>query len=156
MEVRRRTRPMVLFTNMQSVERILYAIFYRFNEKLRKTTPSAFLHKQLDVTHFTIRAVLSYALGYTPALCLTKMPKKFRVRFRQGPCQLPPPPVPLPLRVSHFPGTSAGKILSKVGTRYGANRVRPRSFTATLTSGTAGYPDALHVAHFWRQSAGTR
>ena len=32
MEVRRRTRPMVLFTNMQSVERILYAIFYRFNE----------------------------------------------------------------------------------------------------------------------------
>jgi hypothetical protein len=32
-EVRRRTRPMVLFTNMQSVERILYAIFYRFNEQ---------------------------------------------------------------------------------------------------------------------------
>jgi putative transposase len=31
-EVRRRTRPMVLFTNLQSVERILYAIFYRFNE----------------------------------------------------------------------------------------------------------------------------
>ncbi len=122
----------------------------------RRTTPSAFLHKQLDVTHFTIRAVLSYALGYTPALCLTKMPKKFRVRFRQGPCQLPPPPVPLPLRASHFPGTSAGKILSKVGTRYGANRVRPRSFAATLTSGTAGYPDALHAAHFWRQSAGTR
>jgi len=28
-EVRRRTRPMVLFTNMQSVEPILYAIFYR-------------------------------------------------------------------------------------------------------------------------------
>jgi transposase-like protein len=32
-EVRRRTRPMVLFTNLQSVERILYAIFYRFNEQ---------------------------------------------------------------------------------------------------------------------------
>ena len=31
-EVRRRTRPMVLFTNLQSVERILYAIFYRFNQ----------------------------------------------------------------------------------------------------------------------------
>ncbi len=31
-EVRRRTRPRVLFTNMQSVERILYAIFYRFNQ----------------------------------------------------------------------------------------------------------------------------
>ncbi len=32
MEVRRRTRPMVPFTNMQSVERILYAISYRFNQ----------------------------------------------------------------------------------------------------------------------------
>jgi hypothetical protein len=31
-EGRRRTRPMVLFTNMQSVERILHAVFYRFNE----------------------------------------------------------------------------------------------------------------------------
>jgi len=30
-EVRRRTRPMVLFTNTQSVERIIYAIFHRFN-----------------------------------------------------------------------------------------------------------------------------
>jgi hypothetical protein len=52
---------MVLFTNMQSVEPILYAIFYRFNEHgcglyLQPVqynywpTPSAFLHKQLDVT----------------------------------------------------------------------------------------------------------
>ena len=32
MEVRWRTQPMVLFTNVQSVERILYAIFYRFNQ----------------------------------------------------------------------------------------------------------------------------
>jgi putative transposase len=31
-EVRRRTRPMVLFTNVQSVERIIYAIFSRFNQ----------------------------------------------------------------------------------------------------------------------------
>ena len=30
-EVRRRTRPMVLFTNVASVERIIYAIFSRFN-----------------------------------------------------------------------------------------------------------------------------
>jgi transposase-like protein len=37
-EVRRRTRPMVLFTNMQSVERILYAIFYRFNEQWQNHT----------------------------------------------------------------------------------------------------------------------
>src|SRR5215467_8933084 len=31
-EVRRRTRPMVVFTNVASVERIIYAIFSRFNE----------------------------------------------------------------------------------------------------------------------------
>ena len=31
-EVRRRTRPMVLLANLQSVEQILYAIFYRFNQ----------------------------------------------------------------------------------------------------------------------------
>jgi putative transposase len=37
-EVRRRTRPMVLFTNLQSVERILYAIFYRFNQQWQNHT----------------------------------------------------------------------------------------------------------------------
>jgi len=31
-EVRRRTRPMVVFTNVHSVARIIYAIFHRFNE----------------------------------------------------------------------------------------------------------------------------
>lgn len=31
-EVRRRTRPMVVFTNVASVERIIYAIFSRFNQ----------------------------------------------------------------------------------------------------------------------------
>ncbi|HEV2490360.1 MAG TPA: IS256 family transposase [Candidatus Acidoferrales bacterium] len=31
-EVRRRTRPMVVFTNVESVDRIIYAIFSRFNE----------------------------------------------------------------------------------------------------------------------------
>ena len=30
-EVRRRTRPMVSFVNVQSVERIIYSIFQRFN-----------------------------------------------------------------------------------------------------------------------------
>jgi transposase-like protein len=30
-EVRRRTRPMVLFVKVASVERILYAIFHNFN-----------------------------------------------------------------------------------------------------------------------------
>lgn len=37
-EVRRRTRPMVLFTNVQSVERIIYAIFSRFNEDWKNHT----------------------------------------------------------------------------------------------------------------------
>jgi transposase-like protein len=32
-EVRRRTRPMVCFVNELSVERIIYAIFHRFNEQ---------------------------------------------------------------------------------------------------------------------------
>jgi hypothetical protein len=32
MEVRRRTRPMVVFTNAQSVDRIVFAIFSRCNE----------------------------------------------------------------------------------------------------------------------------
>jgi putative transposase len=32
-EVRRRTRPMVVFTNVASVDRIVYAIFSRFNEE---------------------------------------------------------------------------------------------------------------------------
>ena len=117
---------------------------------------SAFLHKQLDVTHFTIRAVLSYALGYTCASCLTTRPKKSRPRFRQGPCQLPPPPAVLPLRVSNLPGRNVGKLLLKVGMRSGTSRGRPASFTAILTSGTAGYPDALRGARFWRHSAGTQ
>ena len=41
MEVRRRTRAMVLFTNMQSVERTLYAIFYRLGYTLRLFTQAA-------------------------------------------------------------------------------------------------------------------
>ena len=41
-EVRRRTRPMVLFTNVQSVERIVYAIFYRFNQQWQNRTLSLF------------------------------------------------------------------------------------------------------------------
>ncbi len=45
-EVRRRTRPMVVFTNVESVDRIIYAIFSRFNEDWKNHT----LNKQLDVT----------------------------------------------------------------------------------------------------------
>jgi len=47
-EVRRRTRPMVCFVNEPSVERIIYAIFHRFNEQWKNRIGS--LHKQLDVT----------------------------------------------------------------------------------------------------------
>ncbi len=41
-EVRRRTRPMVVFTNVQSVDRIIYAIFNRFNEDWKNHTLQLF------------------------------------------------------------------------------------------------------------------
>jgi len=41
-EVRRRTRPMVVFTNVQSVERIIYAIFNRFNQDWKNRTLEIF------------------------------------------------------------------------------------------------------------------
>ena len=37
-EVHRRTRPMVVFTNVQSVDRIIYAIFNRFNQDWKNLT----------------------------------------------------------------------------------------------------------------------
>jgi len=39
---RRRTRPMVVFTNVESVERIIYAIFSRFNEDWKNRTLELF------------------------------------------------------------------------------------------------------------------
>jgi transposase-like protein len=44
-EVRRRTRPMVVFTNVQSVDRIIYAIFHRFNEDWRTHTLELFTQR---------------------------------------------------------------------------------------------------------------
>lgn len=41
-EVRRRTRPMVVFTNVASVERIIYAIFSRFNDDWKNHTLNLF------------------------------------------------------------------------------------------------------------------
>jgi transposase-like protein len=41
-EVRRRTRPMVVFTNVESVDRIIYAIFSRFNEDWKNRTLNLF------------------------------------------------------------------------------------------------------------------
>jgi transposase-like protein len=41
-EVRRRTRPMVLFVNVASVERIIYAIFHRFNQQWQNHTLNLF------------------------------------------------------------------------------------------------------------------
>jgi putative transposase len=41
-EVRRRTRPMVLFVNVASVERIIYAIFHNFNQQWQNRTLSLF------------------------------------------------------------------------------------------------------------------
>ena len=44
-EVRRRTRPMVVFTNVQSVDRIIYAIFNRFNEDWQNRTLDLFTQR---------------------------------------------------------------------------------------------------------------
>jgi putative transposase len=44
-EVRRRTRPLVVFTNVQSVDRIIYAIFHRFNEDWRTRTLQLFTQR---------------------------------------------------------------------------------------------------------------
>jgi transposase-like protein len=41
-EVPRRTRPMVLFVNLTSTERIIYAIFQRFNRQWQNRTPALF------------------------------------------------------------------------------------------------------------------
>ena len=41
-EVRRRTRPMVCFVNVQSVDRIIYSIFQRFNLEWKTRTLSVF------------------------------------------------------------------------------------------------------------------
>ena len=38
MEVRRRTRPMVCFVNVESVDRIIYSIFRRFNLEWKTRT----------------------------------------------------------------------------------------------------------------------
>jgi transposase-like protein len=43
-EVRRRTRPMVCFVNVQSADRILYSIFQRFNLEWKSRTLRAFTH----------------------------------------------------------------------------------------------------------------
>ena len=41
-EVRRRTRPMVCFVNVPSVDRIIYSIFQRFNLEWKNRTPRLF------------------------------------------------------------------------------------------------------------------
>jgi transposase-like protein len=41
-EVRRRTRPMVCFVNVESVDRIIYSIFQRFNLEWKTHTLSLF------------------------------------------------------------------------------------------------------------------
>jgi len=44
-EVRRRTRPMVVFTNIESVDRIMYTILNRFNEDRRSHAVELFTEK---------------------------------------------------------------------------------------------------------------
>jgi transposase-like protein len=44
-EVRRRTRPMGVFNNRNSMERIIFAVFYYLNHKGQEETPFPFTHK---------------------------------------------------------------------------------------------------------------
>ncbi len=56
---------MVVFPNVDSVDRIVYAIFSRFNEDW-KTTPSNYLHKQLDVISVARKRIVVSLLGLVP------------------------------------------------------------------------------------------
>jgi hypothetical protein len=49
-EVPRRTRPMVCFVKLESLDRIIYSIFQRFNLEWENPHPRPNLLKQLDVT----------------------------------------------------------------------------------------------------------
>jgi len=43
-EVRRRTRPMICFVNLKSVDRIFYSIFQRFTLEWKSRTLKLFTH----------------------------------------------------------------------------------------------------------------
>lgn len=62
-EVRRPTRPMVVFTSVQSVERIVYAIFNRSNEDWRNHTLELFRQRTWR-THngMYLKVVKSYSI----------------------------------------------------------------------------------------------
>ena len=68
-EVRRRTRPMVVFTNVESVDRIIYAIFSRFNEDWKNHTLNLFTQAARR-HHGSRRAARSTGMRYDccPAL----------------------------------------------------------------------------------------
>jgi putative transposase len=53
-EVKRRTRPMGVFCNRGSMERILYAVFFHSNSKGQEVPSLSFLHKMLDIARFWI------------------------------------------------------------------------------------------------------
>ena len=61
---RRRTRPMVVFTKVESVDRVIYAIFNRLNQDWQNRI-LRFLHEQLNVT----KTQLAIAFGGQPGVC---------------------------------------------------------------------------------------
>jgi putative transposase len=52
-EVRRRARPMVCFVNLQSVDRIIYSIFQRFNLEWKNRTLRIFTQSSLTLPSAT-------------------------------------------------------------------------------------------------------
>ena len=66
------------FVNIQSVDRIVYAIFNRFNIDWQKRPPSAFLHTQLDITPTPVELVLLTRTCHDVGRCPVKrLPRDF-------------------------------------------------------------------------------
>ena len=79
-EVRRRTRPMVCFVNVQSVERIIFSIFNRFNLEWRQRTLRQFTH--VAVHHQTRCLLLAFSAYGTlrercPASVVVEIPRRY-------------------------------------------------------------------------------
>jgi transposase-like protein len=67
-EVRRRTRPMVCFVNVQSVDRIIYSIFQRFNLEWKNRTLRGIYTSSLTSPSSSSRLAIHRQEGQTTGL----------------------------------------------------------------------------------------
>ena len=91
-EVRRRTRPMVCFVNVQSVDRIIYSIFQRFNLEWKKPHPQAFYTSSLTSPSVPLGAFQQQASDIVVLRSVAHVQIQFRQqaaqKFRWGGCRL--------------------------------------------------------------------